>query len=63
MSLSTIILETGGVFETTVNQDGSGNLGVNVKNFPVIQSVSGTVAAPLFTSTIPVSIWVEWTEA
>lgn len=44
MSLSTIILESGGVFDSAVNQDGSGNIGVNVENFPATQPVSGTVA-------------------
>lgn len=43
MSLSTIILEAGGVFASAVNQDGSGNIGVNVENSPTV-SVSGTVA-------------------
>lgn len=32
MPLSTIILEAGGVFGTAANQDGSGNIGVNVQN-------------------------------
>lgn len=41
MSLSTIILEAGGVFALATNQDGSGNIGVNVEN---AISVSGTVA-------------------
>jgi hypothetical protein len=43
MGLSTIILETGGVFAAAVNQDGFGNIGVNVENFPAIQPVSGAI--------------------
>ena len=36
MSLSTIILESGGVFAHNTNQDGSGNIGVNVENTPSV---------------------------
>jgi hypothetical protein len=32
MSLSTIVLEVGGVFEQSANQDSSGNIGVNLEN-------------------------------
>src|SRR5271157_5194568 len=41
MSLSTIILESGGVFAHNTNQDGSGNIGVNVENTPTVV-ISGT---------------------
>jgi hypothetical protein len=51
MSLSTIILEAGGVFAHNTNQDGSGNIGVNVENTPSV-SISGTVnvAPPTMTT-------------
>lgn len=49
MSLSTIILETGGVFSTALNQDVSGNVGVNVEN-------NVAVTGSFWQATQPVSI-------
>lgn len=45
MSLSTIILESGGVFTHNTNQDGSGNIGVNIENTPTV-SISGGIPGP-----------------